>query len=204
MANIKIVRLIDSMYGNGAHSFSIIASDTSVRYVFPEGQEAFDGADRISRIIEARGGVKPTTVNGWLNVALFNLNSYVAEEVVIDKPYKTVKDAVNSEQKALKERSLGSTGLRKSEQRMNIAADTLLSDPEFEAFSYGESDEMPEDAEKAFIVSMIDGAGTRDLNPWLEPWLAGQTEGLDFSKGLVLNRYNTEYKYEEPKTKEKD
>ena len=87
---------------------------------------------------------------------------------------------------------------------MNIAADILLSDPEFEAFSYGESDEMPEDAEKAFIVSMIDGAGTRDLNPWLEPWLAGQTKGLDFSKGLVLNRYNTEYKYEEPETKEKD
>jgi hypothetical protein len=204
MANIKIVRLIDSMYGNGAHSFSIIASDTSARYIFPEGQEAFDGAERISRIIEARGGVKPTTVNGWLNVALFNLNSYVAEEIFFDKPYKTVKDAVNSEQKALKERNLGSTGLRKSEQKMNIAADTLLSDPDFEAFSYGESDEMPEDAEKAFIVSMIDGAGTRDLNPWLEPWLAGQTEGLDFSKGLVLNRYNTEYKYEEPETKEKD
>lgn len=200
MANIKVVRLNDSMYRAGGHSFSVVASDSSVRYVFPDGQEAFDGADRVNRIIDARGGVKPTTVEGWLDVALFNLSSYVAEEVVPDKPYKTVKDAVNSEQKAFKDRELGSTGLRKTEQKMNIAADTLLTDPAFEAFSYGESDELPVDAEKAFITSMIDAAGTRDLNPWLEPWLAGKTEGLDFSKGLVLNKYNTEYKYEDQET----
>jgi hypothetical protein len=203
MANIKVVRLSDSIYGDGKHSFSIVASDTSVRYVFPEGQESFDGADRVNRIIEARGGVKPTTVNGWLGVALFNLNSYVASEIEPDKPYKTVKDAVNQEQKALKEPS-GVSGLRPSEQKMNIAADIMLEEPEFHAYSIGESDAISEDAEKAFIFSMIDAAGTRDLNPWLEPWLAGQTEGLDFSKGLVLNRYNTEYKYEEPETKEKD
>ena len=203
MANIKVVRLSDSIYGDGAHSLSIVASDTSVRYVFPEGQESFDGADRVNRIIEARGGVKPTTANGWLNIALFNLSSYVASEVEPEKPYKTVKDAVNQEQKALKE-PLGVSGLRPSEQKMNIAADTMLADPSFEAYSIGESDTVSEDAEKAFIFSMIDAAGTRDLNPWLEPWLAGQTEGLDFSKGLVLNRYNVDYKYEEPETKEKD
>jgi hypothetical protein len=203
MANIKVVRLSDSIYGDGAHSLSIVASDTSVRYVFPEGQEAFDGADRVNRIIEARDGVKPTTVNGWLGVALFNLNSYVASEMEPEKPYKTVKDAVNQEQKALKE-PLGVSGLRPSEQKMNIAADIMLEDPDFHAYSIGESDAISEDAEKAFIFSMIDAAGTRDLNPWLEPWLAGKTEGLDFSKGLVLNRYNTEYKYEEPEIKEKD
>jgi hypothetical protein len=203
MANIKVVRMNNSIYGDGKHSFSIVASDTSARYIFPEGQEAFDGAERISRIIEARGGVKPTTVNGWLVVALFNLNSYVASENEPEKPYKTVRDAVNQEQKALKEPS-GVSGLRLSEQKMNIAADIMLEDPDFHAYSIGESDTISEDAEKAFIFSMIDAAGTRDLNPWLEPWLAGKTEGLDFSKGLVLNRYNTEYKYEEPKTKEKD
>lgn len=203
MANIKVVRLNDSIYGDGKHSFSIVASDTSVRYVFPEGQESFDGTDRVNRIIEARGSVKPTTVNGWLDIALFNLSSYVASEVEPEKPYKTVKDAVNQEQKALKE-PLGVSGLRPSEQKMNIAADTMLADPSFEAYSIGESDTVSEDAEKAFIFSMIDAAGTRDLNPWLEPWLAGQTEGLDFSKGLVLNRYNVDYKYEEPETKEKD
>jgi hypothetical protein len=203
VANIKVVRLNDSIYGDGKHSFSIVASDTSVRYVFPEGQESFDGTDRVNRIIEARGSVKPTTVNGWLDIALFNLSSYVASEVEPEKPYKTVKDAVNQEQKALKE-PLGVSGLRPSEQKMNIAADTMLADPSFEAYSIGESDTVSEDAEKAFIFSMIDAAGTRDLNPWLEPWLAGQTEGLDFSKGLVLNRYNVDYKYEEPETKEKD
>ncbi len=203
MANIKVVRLSDSIYGDGKHSFSIVASDTSVRYVFPEGQESFDGADRVNRIIEARGGVKPTTANGWLNIALFNLNSYVASEVQPEKPYKAVKDAVNQEQKVLKEPS-GVSGLRLSEQKMNIAADIMLEDPDFHAYSIGESDTISEDAEKAFIFSMIDAAGTRDLNPWLEPWLAGQTEGLDFSKGLVLNRYNTKYNYEEPETKEKD
>ena len=199
MANIKVVRLNDSIYGNGKHSFSIVASDTSVRYIFPEGQEAFDGADRVSRIIEARGGVKPTTVNAWLDVALFNLNSYVASEVEPENPYKAVKDAVNQEQKALKE-PLGVSGLRPSEQKMNIAADTMMSDPGFEAYSTGESENISEEAEKAYIFSMIEAAGTKDLNPWLEPWLAGQTEGLDFSKGLVLNRYNTEYNYEEPET----
>jgi hypothetical protein len=203
MANIKVVRLRDSIYGDGKHSFSIVASDTSVRYVFPEGQESFDGTDRVNRIIEARGGIKPTTVNGWLGIALFNLNSYVASEFESEKPYKTVKDAVNQEQKALKEPS-GVSGLRLSEQKMNIAADIMLSDPGFEAYSTGGSDTISEDAEKAFIFSMIDAAGTRDLNPWLEPWLAGKTEGLDFSKGLVLNRYNTKYNYEEPETKEKD
>ena len=201
MANIKVVRLSDSIYGDGKHSFSIVASDTSVRYVFPEGQEPFDGVDRVNRIIEARGGVKPTSVNGWLDVALFNLGSYVPSEVVPEKPFKTLKDAVNKEQVALKEPS-GVSKLLPSEQKMAIAGDIMMSDPAFEAYSVGESDEVPEDAEKAFILSMIDAAGTRDLNPWLEPWLNGQTEGLDFSKGLVLNRYNTNYT--EPTTGEEE
>lgn len=202
MPNIKVVRLHDSIYGDGGHSFSVVASDSSARYVFPSGQEPFDGNERINKIIDFRGGTKPTSVEGWLSVALSNLDSYAAEDYAPEQPYKSVKDAVNSEQKALEEKSSGSSGLGRAEQRMNIAADNMLADPEIEAFSYGQLDSMSDDSEKAFIASMIDAAGTRDLNPWLEPWLAGDTENMDFSKGLVLNRFNLNYDYKEPATKE--
>jgi len=204
MAEIKVVRLYDSIYGNGGHKFSIVASDSSVRYVFPEGREPFDGTQRTNKIIEVRGGITPKTVVGWLDIALFNLNSYIAKEFTPEKPFKSVKEAINQELKELKTDFSQQSGLKPSEQKMNIAADTLLEDPEFEAFAYGETDSISEDAEKAWILSMIDAAGTRDLNPWLEPWLAGQTEGLDFSKGLVLNRHSLKYKYQEPETEEED
>ena len=188
MANIKVVRMYDSIYGNGSHVFSIIASDSSVRYVFPEGQEAFDGNERVNTIIDFLGGEAPSSVDSWLNIALYNLNSYLAKEVVYEKPLKSVKEAASQEAKELKTSSPMNSGLKLSEQKMNIAADTLLADPDFEAFAYGETDDLPEEAEKAWILSMIDAAETRDLNPWLEPWLKGETEGLDFSNGLVLRR----------------
>jgi hypothetical protein len=188
MADIKVVRLYDSIYGNGSHVFSVIASDSSVRYIFPEGQEAFDGNERVNTIIGFLDGNKPTTTDAWLNIALYNLNSYVAKDLVTEKPLKSVKEAASQEMKELKSLQSEGSGLKLSEQKMNIAADTLLADPDFEAFAYGYSQDLPEEAEKAWILSMIDAAGTRDLNPWLEPWLKGETKELDFSNGLVLRR----------------
>lgn len=190
MAKIKVVRLYDSVYGNGGHKFSIVASDTSVRYVFPDGAEAFDSVERINRILDSRRGKKPNTVDEWLDVALTNLNSYVAKEVNTDTPPKTVKAAVETEKSELNSpENSPAKKLSLAEQKMNNAAESFMSDNDFADWAHGVSDELPEDAEKALIVSMVDAAGTRDLNPWLEPWLRGEdTSGFDMSKGLILRK----------------
>ena len=190
MAQIKVVRLYDSIYGNGGHKLSIVASDSSVRYVFPENAEAFDSVERINRIVDSRREGKPSNVDEWLDVALTNLNSYVAKEVNTDKPPKTVKAAVETEKSELNNPdNVPVKNLSLPEQKMNNAAESFMSDPDFADWAYGESDELPEDAEKALIVSMVDAAGTRDLNPWLEPWLRGEDiSGFDTSKGLVLRK----------------
>jgi hypothetical protein len=65
--------------------------------------------------------------------------------------------------------------------------DLLNSNAEINAFAHGESGTLSEESQKQFVTALIDSAGTRDLNPWLEPWLAGDTSG-DFSQGLVISR----------------
>jgi len=190
MAQIKVVRLYDSIYGNGGHKFSIVASDSSVRYVFPDNAEAFDGTERINRILKSIKDSKPSNTDEWLDVALTNLNSYVTKEVTPDTPLKTVKAAVETEKAELNNPdNVPVKNLSLPEQQMTTAAESFMTDPEFESWATGETDELPEDAGKALILSMIDAAGTRDLNPWLEPWLRGEDiSGFDMSNGIVLRK----------------
>jgi hypothetical protein len=190
MAQIKVVRLYDSIYGNGGHKFSIVASDSSVRYVFPDNAEAFDSTERINRILKSRKDSKPSNTDEWLDVALTNLNSYVAKEVTSDTPPKTVKAAVETEKAELNNpENIPVKNLSLPEQQMNNAADSFMTDPEFESWATGESNELPEDAEKALILSMVEAAGTRDLNPWIDAWVRGEDiSGFDMSNGLVLRK----------------
>jgi hypothetical protein len=190
MAQIKVVRLYDSIYGSGGHKFSIVASDSSVRYVFPDNAEAFDSTERINRIIKSRKDSKPSNIDEWLDVALTNLNSYVAKEVTSDTPPKTVKAAVENEKTELNNpEKIPVKNLSLPEQQMNNAADSFMTDPEFESWANGETDELPEDAEKALILSMVEAAGTRDLNPWIDAWVRGEDiSGFDMSNGLVLRK----------------
>jgi len=190
MANIKVVRLYDSIYGDGGHKLSIVASDNSVRYIFPDNAEAFDGTERINRILDSRKGSKPSNTDEWLDVALTNLNSYVAKEVTPDTPLKTVKAAVDTEKTELNStENVPARDISLSEQKMNNAADSFMTDPSFESWATGETDELPEDAEKALILSMVDAAGTKDLNPWIDAWVRGEDiSGFDMSNGLVLRK----------------
>jgi hypothetical protein len=66
--------------------------------------------------------------------------------------------------------------------------DLVAEDPELLAFLNGEDVETIPQGYKEYIKFLVEQAGTEDLNPWLEPWVAGETENLDFSNGLILDR----------------
>ena len=189
MADLKVVRVYDSIYGDGAHKFSVVATDSSVEYVFPKDLDLFDGKSRIQNLLKRFE--KPTDVDGWLSLGLKNFESFIAKNVIIPAEVKNVKKAIAAEKAVIDDKDINFRVplLTPSEQRITQASNDLLAiDPDFEEFAEGISEELSEESMKAHIAGMIDAAGTRDLNPWLEPWLNGELEDLDFSQGLVLSR----------------
>lgn len=189
MADLKVVRVYDSIYGDGTHKFSVIATDSSVEYVFPENLDLFDGKSRVQSLLNRFE--KPTDVNGWLSLGLKNFESFSVRNVAIPAEVNDLKKAVAAEKAAIADKEVNSKvpALTPTEQRMAQASNDLLAiDPDFEEFAEGGSEELSDESMKAHIAGMIDAAGTRDLNPWLEPWLSGELEDLDFSQGLVLSR----------------
>jgi len=189
MANLKVVRVYDSIYGDGTHKFSVVATDSSVEYVFPKDLDLFDGKSRVKNLLKRFE--KPSDVDGWLSLGLKNFESFSARNVTIPAEIKDVKKAVAAEKTVIDDKEIKSKVplLSPIEQRITQASNDLLAtDPNFEEFAEGISEELPEESMKAHIAGMIDAAGTRDLNPWLEPWLNGELEDLDFSQGLVLSR----------------
>lgn len=189
MADLKVVRVYDSIYGDGAHKFSVVATDSSVEYIFPKDLDLFDGKSRIQNLLKRFE--KPTDVDGWLSLGLKNFESFSAKNVIIPAEVKNVKKAIAAEKAVIDDKDINFRVplLTPSEQRITQASNDLLAiDPDFEEFAEGISEELSEESMKAHIAGMIDAAGTRDLNPWLEPWLNGELEDLDFSQGLVLSR----------------
>lgn len=174
MANILIARAYDSMYGDGGHKFSVVATDTSVQYVFGEGKPPFDGDARVDRLLK---GSKPVGVEQWLALGKANLNTYAF--TTVDTDSTVVADVVEYEQELINGGSNSGTPLTTAEQNI-IAADV--------DFVANNEDLESEDAIKRHIAAIIDAAGTRDLNPWLDDWLAGEEIDDEDFDGLILER----------------
>ena len=56
------------------------------------------------------------------------------------------------------------------------------------AFLNGDDVEAVPQGFKEYIKFLVEQAGTEDLNPWLESWVAGDTENLTPTNGLILYR----------------
>lgn len=196
MENLKVLRVYDEDKSRNKHLVSIVATDKKAKFVFPGNINLFDGEEAIASYLDTSGMKPPTTATEWANLAFYLLGPYAVQEVPAREDIFTFEAAVAAENNAFK-RSGGSSEMLSQTAVTSAMQDLLNSNAEINAFSHGEAGSLSPESQKQFITSLIDSAGTRDLNPWLEPWLAGQTEGLDFSEGLVLNRNNNEDKESE-------
>jgi hypothetical protein len=157
---------------------------------------------RIERLIQRFG--KPSDADGWIRLALNNTGSFYTGQVQIPAGITTVEQVVAMEAEELGSlpdplgASAGFPVTRKASNTVSkstapdpagLAAEKQLADdPEFNAWAHGQTDFLSEDSEKRFIEEMIDAAGTRDLNPWLDDWLAGREIPEGAFDGLVLHR----------------
>jgi len=187
-----VIRGYDFMSGNGRHSFSIIADDKSVKYVFPKDSELFDGDSRVKSLLEKNN--KPNKANEWIKLAIQGLKSYDLREVNYPEDKASILDALSTEKTALdseeNQKVLVGTGQTPEKQDYSSAfEDMMANNQEFADFVSGNSESLSDETMKQHITDLIVAAGTLDQNPWLEPWLNGQEfENLDFSNGLVLNK----------------
>jgi hypothetical protein len=187
-----VVRAYDFMSGNGRHSFSIIADDKSVKYVFPKDSELFDGDSRVKSLLEKNN--KPSKASEWIKLAIQGLKSYDLREVNYPEDKSSILDALSTEKTALdseeNQKVLISTGQTPEKQDYSsVFEDMMANNQEFADFAEGNIDSLSDETMKQHITDLIVAAGTLDQNPWLEPWLNGQEfENLDFSNGLVLNK----------------
>jgi hypothetical protein len=186
---IKVARVFDSIYGRGNHVFSVVATNKSAEYVYPKDMPSSFDKKRIDRIIAQKGFRTPTTPSGWLEVALTNTGSYSVSTVTLDpKKIKSGKAAISAEKEILN--SIDSNYVPPTNQSINSSMDELLAkDPEIEKSMDSSQETLSEQGMKRFIETMVDAAGTRDENPWLEGWLAGDNSNLeDLSGRVVLTR----------------
>jgi hypothetical protein len=202
-SNLVCVRMFD-MYRN-THNYSLVANDEKVVFVSrPSMQESNQSSHerRIERLMQRFGA--PTDADGWIRLALHNTGSFYTGQVQIPVGISTVEQliAMEAEELGSLPDPLGSfAGFPVTRKASNLgskstapdlagrAADKQLADdPEFNEWAHGKTDFLPEDSEKRFIQEMIDAAGTRDLNPWLDDWLAGREIPEGAFDGLVLHR----------------
>lgn len=178
------------------HIFSIVASKNSVKYVFPDQKKEARWDKRAEQVVKSLGIERPDTPEGWLDVATQNMG--VVEFVLLqaEDSIGSLTEAVKNERKSLvdsKEKVQTKSPIysKVNEMMMREAGkleELMENDPELEAFLRGdEVGEVPQ-SYKEYIKFLIEQAGTEDLNPWLEPWLAGDIENMDLSNGLVLYR----------------
>jgi hypothetical protein len=190
MSNVKVMRATDP-YERNTHVFSVVASDSEVKYVFPKKRNLFDSEGQIKFAL-GYFGKKPKDVDSWLDIAVFNLDSFDFKPYMpLDESLESFSDYVESEQEFLN--SIESNPLpssvptqRISSAMMNlISSDDEIADYMFEPLT----SDLSEEKRKLIITTLIIAAGTQDLNPWLMPWLNGETDldamGFD---GLVLSR----------------
>jgi hypothetical protein len=186
MENLKVLRVFDQGESSIQHLVSIVATDEKARFVFPNNVSLFDGEEAIASYLETSGMKPPTTATEWANLAFYLLGPYGVQEVPAREEIFTFEAAVAAENNVLKQVGGFSQMLSQTDLTSGMQ-DLLNSNAEINAFAHGESGTLSEESQKQFVTALIDSAGTRDLNPWLEPWLAGDTSG-DFSQGLVISR----------------
>ena len=177
MANeILIARVYDSLYGRGQHLFSIVATDSGFQYVFGS-KEMFDPDKRTEMLKDSAGDSLPSDADGWLRLGATNLNSF---HVVLAQPSDvSLPDTVEYEEKFIKAYENPPRPVSKKEQAIADAHSD---------WAAAEEDPESEDAVKRQIAAVIDAAGTRDLNPWLDDWLAGKDVDPESFGGLILER----------------
>lgn len=188
MSNIKVLRASDPFTGN-SHVFSIVASDKEAVYVFPSNLKLFNGEGQLKAAIDYRGET-PKKVDDWLDTAKFNLDSYDFEPVTLSD-LDNIEDFVDAEQDVLDSEDRVIIPARSiSSIKMESAVNALMrSDEEIADYLVEPSRGISEDKYKLIIATMIAAAGTIDLNPWLMPWLNGETnlKNMGFN-GLILVR----------------
>lgn len=178
MANVKVARAYDSMYGAGNHAFSVIATDKWVEYVFPDGAPLFDADKQVDRLLSFVGDRKPTTSADWIRLGTSNFGTYTFS--IVDMGETSLKEVVSAEKERLDKQIVSYENYKVSDQNIEkVVTDFYAKYPDGEA---------PESAMMKYLADLIDAAGTRDLNPWLDEWLeTGEYDEEDFD-GIILDR----------------
>jgi hypothetical protein len=179
-----------------SHIFSIVASDKSVRYVFADQKRETKWGKRTEQLVKTLRIDRPSTAQEWLNVATRNMGTTEFILLESEDSIGSLSEAVKNERKSLNDslekRQTKSSKFNKADEtaaREGSKLDELLyENPDLHPFLGGEDVEDFPQAYKEYVKFLVEQAGTKDLNPWLDPWLAGETENLDFSNGLVLYR----------------
>jgi hypothetical protein len=199
---IKILRAYNVEQNNvyqGKHSFSVVITNNSINYVFEDKSEEKIYNKRVERVLEILKIEKPTTIQGWVDVATYNMLSLgFKEEIFSETDTKNeIKKAISSERDLLKERknlvedrsNLNSSIYSKEMRQYLLYNELRVVDEEFRKFVDDEEVEKTPESYKEWIHFLIREAGTEKLNPWLEPWLNGETDRdkLDMSRGIVLD-----------------
>jgi len=189
--SIAVVRAYDSMYGKGRHSFSIVADDNSVQFVFPKDSKKFNADVHMERLLSTNS--EPDSADGWIKLAIKGLGSYDLASVKYSEDISTVGKIVKKEKSFLNSEETSysfSEGQTPEEQDENLLfQDLMAEDKNFAGSVEDNMGDPSEDSMKQYITNLIVSAGTQEENPWLEPWLNGEDPNtLDFSNGLVLSK----------------
>jgi hypothetical protein len=178
------------------HIFSIVASKNSVKHVYPNKKDEAKWDKRVERLVKDLKIDRPNNSETWLDLATRNMSTTEFVLLETEDSISSLSEAVKNERKALEESKKGRDSKAPRYDKADEMAmrelskleDLMADDPELEAFLNGEDVKEIPQGYKEFIKFLVQQAGTEDLNPWLEPWLAGETENLNFNNGLVLDR----------------
>ena len=183
-------------YEYGYHKFSIIATKNSVKHVYPNSKDESKWDKRVERLVKNLEIDRPTSPEGWMDVATRNMGTTEFTILETEDSVTSLGQAVKNERSSLldaqKNKNNRAPKYGKTNEmlmrELSKLEDLVAEDPELLAFLNGEDVETIPQGYKEYIKFLVEQAGTEDLNPWLEPWVAGETENLDFSNGLILDR----------------
>ena len=178
------------------HKFSIVASDNSLKHVFPDSNEEAKWGKRVETLIKNLKIQRPTAAEAWINLARKNMTTVEFKLLETEESISSFSQAVENERKLLlkarEDKRLKAPKYSKSNEMLMREVfkieELVAEDSELESFLNGDEVGAMPQGYKEYIKFLIQQAGTEDLNPWLEPWLAGESGNLDFSNGIILDR----------------
>jgi hypothetical protein len=178
------------------HKFSIVASDNSLKHVFSDANEEAKWGKRVEILIKNLKIQRPTTAEAWINLARKNMTTIEFKLSETEESISSFSQAVENERKLLlkarEDKRLKAPKYSKSNEMLMREVfkieELVAEDSELESFLNGDEVGAMPQGYKEYIKFLIQQAGTEYLNPWLEPWLAGESGNLDFSNGIILDR----------------